>query len=150
MTSPPTYSRYRYRYRVLLTSLIALAVIAGASAGIAGDRLLAPRIRVRAAIGDMSGVFDRLALSPEQRRRAEAIVARSAPRSEAIMLELAERLRDVADSVDAELRAILTPEQRLRRTDLLGRGAVGIPDDGELAGMHAEPTAHAEPAPARA
>jgi hypothetical protein len=118
MTSPPTDSRYRYRYRLLLTSLIALAVIAGASAGIAGDRLLAPRIRVRTAIGDMSGVFDRLVLSPEQRHRAEAIVARSAPRSEAIMLELAERLRNVADSVDAELRAILTPEQRLRLDSL--------------------------------
>ena len=118
MTSPPTGARYRYRYRVLLTSLIALAFIAGASAGIAGDRLLEPRIRVRTAIGDMSGVFDRLALSPEQRRRAEAIVARSAPRSEAAMLELAERLRNVADSVDAELRAILTPAQRLRLDSL--------------------------------
>jgi hypothetical protein len=118
MTSPPTLSRYRYRYRVLLTSLIALAFIAGASAGIAGDRLLAPRIRLRATLDDMSGVFDRLALSPQQRRRAEAIVARSAPRAEAIMLEVAERLRSVADSVDAELRAVLTPEQRLRLDSL--------------------------------
>jgi hypothetical protein len=34
------------------------------------------------------------------------------PHSEAIMLEMAERLRAVADSIDAELRAILTPKQR--------------------------------------
>jgi hypothetical protein len=118
MTLPPADSHYRYRYRVLLTSLIALAFIGGASAGITGDRLLAPRIRMRATIDDMSGVFDRLALSPEQRRRAEAIVARSAPRAEAIMLQVAEQLRNVADSVDAELRAILTPEQRLRLDSL--------------------------------
>ena len=34
------------------------------------------------------------------------------------MLELGTRLRSVADSVDAELRAILTTEQRLRLDSL--------------------------------
>ena len=34
------------------------------------------------------------------------------------MLELADRLKIVGDSVDAELRAILTPEQRVRRDSL--------------------------------
>lgn len=108
MTSPSSL-----RVRVLVASVLALAFVAGASAGIAGDRLLAPRIRLRAAAGDMSKVFDRLGLTGEQRSDAEAIVARSAPRSHAIMMEAAERLRAVADSVDAELRAILTPKQRL-------------------------------------
>ena len=100
------------RLRGLIISLVALTFIAGASAGIAGDRLIAPRMGMRVMVGDMSGVFDRLELTAEQRRQADSIVGRSAPRSEAIMMETAERLRGVADSVDAELREILTPEQR--------------------------------------
>jgi Spy/CpxP family protein refolding chaperone len=108
------------RLRTLVISLILIAFVAGIAAGVAGDRMLTPRVRVRADLGGggMSAVFDRLDLSTEQRRQAEAIVARSAPRSEAIMLDVAVRLRSVADSVDAELRAILTPEQRTRLDSL--------------------------------
>jgi hypothetical protein len=74
---------------------------------------MAPRaLRVR--IDDLSAVLDRLQLTAEQRRLADSIVARSAPRSEAIMLEVGERLRAVADTVDRELRTILTAEQRAR------------------------------------
>lgn len=101
------------RQRVLIISLVALGFAAGVFAGIAADRLFAPRPRIRAMVDDMSGVFDRLALTPEQRAQAESIVARTAPRSQAVMLELAERLRAVSDSVNAELRAILTAEQRV-------------------------------------
>jgi Spy/CpxP family protein refolding chaperone len=101
-----------------VASILALVFFAGALAGIVGDRLLSPRIRLRAATDDMSQVFDRIGLTGEQRTRAEAIAARSAPRSRAIMLDAVERLRVVADSVDAELRAILTPEQRLRLDSL--------------------------------
>jgi hypothetical protein len=98
--------------RAVVISLLLLAFVTGASAGVAGDRLLTPQLRLRIVAPDMSTVFDRLRLSPEQRRQAESIAARSAPRSHAIMLETAERLRAVADSVDTELRAILTPDQR--------------------------------------
>jgi hypothetical protein len=118
MTTSPQSSRAR----AIVISLLTLAFIAGASAGVAGDRLLTPRLQLRASLGDMSAVFDRLQLSPEQRRHADSIVARSTPRSQAIMIEVAERLRAVADSVDAELRAILTPEQRVR-LDSLRRGS---------------------------
>lgn len=104
--------------RALVMSMLALAFVAGAFAGIAADRLLSPRPRIHAAVNDMPRVFDRLALTPEQRVQAEAIVADAAPRSRAVMLELADRLRTVADSVDVELRAILTPEQRLRLDSL--------------------------------
>lgn len=45
---------------------------------------------------------------------AESILEASAPRSEEAMREAAGRLQDVADSVDAQLRVILTPEQRTR------------------------------------
>ena len=110
-TNPP-------RWRVLVASLLALSFVAGAFAGIAADRLMAPRLRIRATVGDMSDVLDRLALTPAQRAQADGIVARTAPRSRAIMIELAERLRLVSDSVDTELRAILTPAQRARLDSL--------------------------------
>ena len=108
--------------RGIVISLLALAFVTGASAGVAGDRLLAPQTRLRITTTDMSRVFDRLGLTGRQRVQAESIAARSAPRSHAIMLETAERLRAVADSVDAELRAILTPEQQ-RMLDSLRAGS---------------------------
>ena len=98
--------------------LTLLAFIAGASAGVVGDRLLSPRIQLRTTIGDMAPVLDRLRLTPDQRRQADSIVSRSEPRAREVLVELGARLRMVADSVDVELRAILTPEQRLRLDSL--------------------------------
>ena len=103
---------------VAVATLVVLAFVTGASAGVAGDRLVAPRLTIRTTLGDMSGTLDRLGLTTEQRRQADAIVARSEPRSREVLIELGERLRLVADSVDAELRSILTAEQRLRLDSL--------------------------------
>jgi len=66
----------------------------------------------------MSGVLDKLALTPQQRVQADAIIQRSAPRTEEAMLEIAERLRTVSDSIDEELRSILTADQRARLDSL--------------------------------
>ena len=102
------------RARAIVISLVLLGFVAGAAAGVAGDRLMTRRV-IRVRLEDnMSAVLDRLRLTPDQRRQADSIVARSTPRSEAIMIEVGERLRAVADTVDRELRAILTPEQRMR------------------------------------
>jgi Spy/CpxP family protein refolding chaperone len=107
------------RSRAVAWALLAVAFVAGAAAGVAADRLLTPKTTVRARITrDMSGTLDKLGLSPEQRARAEAIIERSAPRSEQAMRDIAERLQSVSDSVDAELRAILTVEQRARLDSL--------------------------------
>jgi Spy/CpxP family protein refolding chaperone len=106
--------------RGLVISMLLLAFVAGVSAGVTGDRLLTPHVLVRARVGDMSSVLDRLRLTPAQRAQADAIVQRSTPRAEAIMIEVAERLRAVADSLDDELRAILTPDQRARLDSLRG------------------------------
>lgn len=103
------------RTRSTTAALIALAFAAGAVAGVAADRWLAPAPTVQArVIRHMSVVLDNLRLSSEQRAQAQAIVEASAPRTEEAMRQAAERLRLVADSVDAELRALLTPEQRIR------------------------------------
>ncbi len=96
-------------------ALLALAFAVGAAAGVGATRRLAPAPTIQARLTrDMSGVLDGLGLTPEQRARAEAILEASAPRAEEAMRDAAERLRGVADSVDAELRTILTPEQRSR------------------------------------
>ncbi|HSA56285.1 MAG TPA: hypothetical protein VLE53_11320 [Gemmatimonadaceae bacterium] len=113
MSQPPPK-----RLWITVASLVLLAFVAGASAGIVGDRLVSPRFGIRATLDDMSGVLDRLDLTPEQRRQADSIVSRSEPRSREVLVELGERLRRVADSVDAELRTILTAEQRLRLDSL--------------------------------
>ena len=106
------------RLSVAVATLVVLAFVTGASAGVVGDRLVAPRLTIRTTLGDMSGTLDRLGLTPEQRRQADSIVSRSEPRSRDVLIELGERLRLVADSVDGELRSILTADQR-RRLDSL-------------------------------
>ena len=109
------------RPRLVATLLLAAVFIAGGAAGYALARV-APfggEPRVRAMItADMSGVLDRLELSPDQRAQARAIIERSAPRTEQTMMDVADRLRAISDSIDAELRAILTPTQRLRLDSL--------------------------------
>lgn len=101
------------RARAIVISLVVIGFVAGIAAGFAASRALTPGPTIRTRL-DMSAVLDQLALTPDQRRKADAILERSAPRSRAIMLETGERLSVIADSVDAELRAILSPEQRAR------------------------------------
>jgi Spy/CpxP family protein refolding chaperone len=107
------------RARTLGIILLGLIFAAGIAAGVAADRVLGAGqvLRVKLETPD-AGVLDRLGLTPEQRERAEAIMARRAPRTEAMMLEVGERLQLIADSVDAEFRAVLTPEQRIRLDSL--------------------------------
>ena len=106
--------------------LLVLMFAAGAAAGLAFGRT-----RPRAPAGGMpTGVpiatvdvqiragipeeLRRLDLTPEQSRRIEAVLAAGRRRSDSVMRELGPRLRMVFDSVDAAVRAELTPEQRAR------------------------------------
>lgn len=103
------------RERLLGAALLLLVFAAGFAVGIAVDRLARPQSGIRMVFGaDMSGVLDKLDLTRKQRARAEAIVERRAPATQEMMLELGDRLRMISDSLDAELRTILTPEQRAR------------------------------------
>lgn len=99
----------------LFGTLLATVFVAGIAIGVIGNRLASngPVIKTR-----FTGILDRLELTPQQRVQAESIVSRRAPRSESLMLKMAEQLRAVSDSVDAELRQILTPAQGARLDSL--------------------------------
>jgi Spy/CpxP family protein refolding chaperone len=129
------------RPRVIGALALAAVFAAGIAVGVALDRRFGPRPGIRATFGaDMSAVLDQLRLSPEQRARADAILQRRAPRTEAMMLEVADQLRAVADSLDTELRSVLTAEQRARldslrperklmlKRKLIGPGGASITD----------------------
>jgi len=118
--------------------LLAMVCVAGALAGIAGDRALVSRRQAGTRVMLRSNdLLDELDLSREQRVAAESILARSSPSSEVVMRELALRLNAIADSANRELAAILSPAQRakldsitrgplflLKRKDALGRERV--------------------------
>jgi Spy/CpxP family protein refolding chaperone len=107
------------RSRVIAWLLLALAFVAGAAAGVTADRLLAPEpVPGTRITRDMSGPLDKLELTAQQRAQADSIMERSAPYAERAMRDVAERLQNVSDSLDAELRAILTPPQRARLDSL--------------------------------
>ena len=124
MSVPPSPRARRARAAALLAAVFA----AGALAGAAVDRALAPRPTIRTRIGTSAGgALDSLGLTPEQRRRVDAALERGRPRIEAAMSDMLPRLRAVSDSIDAEVRAILTAEQRARLDALRARGGGGAP-----------------------
>jgi hypothetical protein len=90
--------------------------VAGVGAGVLVDRVMlrGPTVRARLVAPGMTSVLDKLGLTAEQRAKADSILSRRAPASETVMMEMAEHLRAVADSVDRELRQILTPAQVAR------------------------------------
>ena len=107
------------RSRKIAWLLLVMAFVAGAAAAVTVDRVLTSQPVLSARITrDMSGPLDKLELTPQQRAQADSIMQRSAPRAERAMREVAERLQNVSDSLDAELRAILTPPQRARLDSL--------------------------------
>ena len=96
-------------------ALLLITFAAGLLAGLAADRAMtrrqsmSPRLALQAP-----ELLDRLDLTTEQRRAADSILVRSSPRSEAAIREMVPRLAAIADSVNDELAAILTPAQRAR------------------------------------
>ena len=104
--------------------LLLLAVFAaGVGAGIGLDRAVGSgsKLETRSSM-DMPAALDRLGLTPEQRRAVDSLLERSGPRAQAVMAEMVPRLGAIADSLDTELRRILTSAQRARLDSLGGRG----------------------------
>lgn len=104
--------------------LLLLAVFAaGVGTGIGLDRAIASGSKLETRLStSMPAVLDRLGLTPEQRRAVDSLLERSRPRAQAAMAEMVPRLGAIADSLDAELRQILTPAQRARLDSLGGQG----------------------------
>jgi hypothetical protein len=115
--SPRTSNR-----TVVVIALLVLTFVSGISIGIIGDRLISRRQRGVARITtDLNSVLDDLSLTRDQRLKADSILERSAPRTEEAMFEIAGRLRAISDSVDMELRSILTAPQRSKLDSLRRR-----------------------------
>jgi hypothetical protein len=55
---------------------------------------------------------EELELSPEQEHRIDAILASSRPRTDAMFDRFLPGLRAVTDSIRAEVRTVLTPQQQ--------------------------------------
>jgi Spy/CpxP family protein refolding chaperone len=117
MTDPIT-SIGRIRTQGLL--VLAATFLVGVLAGATGDRVFAPR-RARPGFpgdrgprrpGQLPSPLERLSLTPEQRAKIDSVFERTRPRTDSILRQAWPRLRAITDSADAQIRAVLTPEQR--------------------------------------
>jgi hypothetical protein len=99
--------------------LLVACFVAGIAVGVAGDRALrdnpGPVVRFTSSLPD---ALDKLDLTREQRQAADSLLAQRTPRTDAVMREAIPRLAAIADSLDAELRALLTPAQRTKLDSL--------------------------------
>lgn len=134
------------RIRAKGIALLAVTFIVGVLAGLAAERALASRRAPEFPpsgrpmmggwrAGELPQMFRRLELTEEQRAQIETILERARPRTEAVLKEMMPRLHAAMDSVNQEIRLVLTPEQiskldsimeemrsrRLRRRGRLGR-----------------------------
>jgi uncharacterized membrane protein len=113
----------------LWTALILLGVfVAGAATG-AGVAVFVGVRRPHGPPGMLPPPIAGLGLSPEQADKARAVLERHRPEIEAAIQESFPRVRAIQDRADAEIRALLTPEQaarfdeaRSRRPSLPGMG----------------------------
>ena len=100
------------RLRVRGVLVLVLVFAAGAATGAAGYGWWSRGRGFTTMRNDMSGVLDQLELTPTQRSAVNVILTRSTPRTEQVMVEMADRMTALADSLDQELRAVLTPAQQ--------------------------------------
>jgi protein CpxP len=85
-----------------------------------GPRGRSRRERSAAGLNRQSAEMSRqLGLTPEQRVRVDSIMARGAPRLDALQDETRVRMDSVFDGIRTELSEVLTPEQRSRLDDVL-------------------------------
>jgi Spy/CpxP family protein refolding chaperone len=105
-------------------ALLAAMFLAGALAGAGLGRLLEPR---GGPHPPGMGPYARLGLTPEQQARARAIFEAHRGELDAILSEAMPRVRKVQDSIDLEMREVLTPEQRDRLARLQAESPPGMP-----------------------
>jgi Spy/CpxP family protein refolding chaperone len=121
-----------WRARLLVLGSFALMFAAGAFAGVAWERArdAQPMFRVMVDGGRTRiDALDELGLTDAQRQQIDGVFRRAQPRTDAVMKEMLPRLRAVTDSVNAELQAVLTPEQRRRLGRVQPRRVFELPHD---------------------
>jgi Spy/CpxP family protein refolding chaperone len=107
------------RVWLLATVALLLTFVAGSLAGVAWERAQHSQSRRHDGGGRGGRHFgamlkERYDLSDEQARRIEAIVQRRRPRIDSLMATVQPRIRSAFDSTRAEIRVLLTPEQRVK------------------------------------
>jgi Spy/CpxP family protein refolding chaperone len=123
----------RWTARLLVLGSFAALFAAGAAAGVAWERARGggdPQFRVMVDGGRARiDAFNELGLTDDQRRRIEQVFVRAQPRTDAVLKETLPRLRAVTDSINQEVQAVLTPEQRRRLGRLEPRRVFALPHD---------------------
>ena len=102
------------RLRIQGAVLIVLIFVVGVLAGGAVERVRASRekpMRPFRQPGELPRPFARLGLTEEQRTEISEIFEAGRPRAESVMQELMPHLRAINDSIQAQIREVLTPEQ---------------------------------------
>jgi Spy/CpxP family protein refolding chaperone len=107
--------------RLLGFALLVATFAIGAFAGAATDRLLSARAPAHAPRGEdrerprdraRVSIFEQLDLTPEQRVRIDSALERGRRKTQAFWDQHGPTLRTIVDSTRAEIRGLLTPEQR--------------------------------------
>jgi Spy/CpxP family protein refolding chaperone len=109
------------RSKLIAAAVLGATLVAGTLAGAAADRVLGgrgtpaehpDREPCAGAPGGVT-VFDALDLSAEQRGRVDAILERRRGEMDVLWQEARPRMRALVDSTEAEIKRVLSPEQRL-------------------------------------
>lgn len=125
------------RVRAKGIAILLLTFLVGGLAGAAFERARASRStpeptapwwearRGAGRPGRLPPMFRELNLTDEQRARIREIMERGRPRTDEVLNEMLPRLRAVTDSIQGEIRSVLTPEQAAQLDSLLPRGRFG-------------------------
>ena len=102
------------RLRTQGAVLIVIIFVVGVLAGGAGERIRASRgkpMRPFRQPGELPRPFARLDLTEEQQAELSLIFESAGPRTDSVLQELMPRLQVINDSIQEQIREILTPEQ---------------------------------------
>lgn len=92
--------------------------LAGLFAGLALARWNALGPDRGTAAAGLTASLSELDLGPDQRARIEQILAASQPRTDRALEEALPRVQAVVDSVDSEIREVLTDDQEIRLEEI--------------------------------
>jgi len=118
------------RVRIQGVALLVIAFVVGALGGMSAERIRASRVHPAPPDGmrmhgGLPPWFEELNLTSEQQARIQAIFHSSRPRTDSVLQASLPRLEAIRDSVRAEIRAVLTPDQQRQFDEMEERGPRG-------------------------